>query len=273
MALPFHKRRLDPDAAEFCRASGATDRRAISDFVRGMKGLGLWDSMVCWPLRSTQNASGGTTAFSLGGLGTYNGTLTNGPTWGADGVNFLGGSYYIALPLVTAAATITANGGYSSFSALNFISMSSSEYNAANSLNFKIRGGQFHADSSSTEVRFASAESGAGGERYTSQTLAAGTIVGAGFKTCFGCLKSDGSGLSVLDTSASSTTVSSGGTSPPPPFVDGTAGRINASFGTPWSGSLTLALQMFVLKPMTASEAVSLRTLYKSTLGQGLSLA
>jgi len=62
-------------------------RRLISDFVRGIKGLGLWNSMVCWPLRSSQNAGGGTTAFSLGGLGQFNGTLVNAPTWGSDGIN------------------------------------------------------------------------------------------------------------------------------------------------------------------------------------------
>jgi hypothetical protein len=44
--------------------------------------------MVCWPLRSAQNAGTGSTAYSLGGLGTYNGTLVNGPTWGADGLSF-----------------------------------------------------------------------------------------------------------------------------------------------------------------------------------------
>jgi hypothetical protein len=44
--------------------------------------------MVCWPLRSSQNAGTGSTAYSLGGLGTYNGTLINGPTWGEDGLNF-----------------------------------------------------------------------------------------------------------------------------------------------------------------------------------------
>jgi hypothetical protein len=61
-------------------------RRLISDFVRGIKSLGLWNSMVCWPLRSSQNAGGGTTAFSLGGLGQFNGTLVNAPTWGANGM-------------------------------------------------------------------------------------------------------------------------------------------------------------------------------------------
>jgi hypothetical protein len=63
-------------------------RRLISDFVRGIKSLGLWNSMVCWPLRSSQNAGGGTTAFSLGGLGAFDGNLINGPAWGSSGINF-----------------------------------------------------------------------------------------------------------------------------------------------------------------------------------------
>jgi hypothetical protein len=78
--------RRDPDAVAFAATSGATDIDAISDFVKGVKRLGLWDDMVCWPLRSTQNAGTGTTAYSLGGMGTFNGTLVNGPTWGADGI-------------------------------------------------------------------------------------------------------------------------------------------------------------------------------------------
>jgi hypothetical protein len=83
---------VDPDAAAFAATSGATDVAALSAFVTGIKGLGLWNSMVCWPLRSTQNAGTGTTAFSLGGLGTFNGTLVNGPVWGTDGILFAAAS-------------------------------------------------------------------------------------------------------------------------------------------------------------------------------------
>jgi hypothetical protein len=79
-------RGYDADATAFAAASGATDVAALSAFVKGVKELGLWSNMVCWPLRSSQNAGTGTTAYSLGGLGTFNGTLTNGPTWGADGI-------------------------------------------------------------------------------------------------------------------------------------------------------------------------------------------
>ena len=82
---------FDPDASAYFATAGVTDQVAkgqINAFVVGVKALGLYSNMVSWPLRSSQNAGTGTTAYSLGGLGTYNGTLTNGPTWGANGIVF-----------------------------------------------------------------------------------------------------------------------------------------------------------------------------------------
>lgn len=81
---------FDPDALAYFTTAGITDNTAktqINDFVKGIKSLGLWNSMVSWPLRSSQNIGTGTTAYSLGGLGVYNGTLNNNPTWATDGVN------------------------------------------------------------------------------------------------------------------------------------------------------------------------------------------
>jgi hypothetical protein len=110
MPLPFARRGIDPDAADFCSRSGASDRAAVSAFVRGVKDLGLWESMVCWPLRSSQNAGTGTTAYSLGGLGTFNGTLVNGPTWDAEGILFGASSgKRIDLPASSDLATGTGN--------------------------------------------------------------------------------------------------------------------------------------------------------------------
>ena len=86
MPLPFQPKPLDADAAAYIARSGATDRTAINAFVRGVKALGLWNNMVCWPLRSSQNAGTGDTVYSLGGLGTFNGTRVNGPAWGANGL-------------------------------------------------------------------------------------------------------------------------------------------------------------------------------------------
>jgi hypothetical protein len=89
MVISPNKWELDTQAyLNVCNITSTTPRQQLRDFAAGVNDLGLWNSMVCWPLRSTQNAGSGTTAYSLGGLGTYNGTLTDGPTWGADGVNF-----------------------------------------------------------------------------------------------------------------------------------------------------------------------------------------
>jgi len=65
-----------------------TDIYSVDQFVRGVKDLGIWNNMICWPLRADQNAGSGNIAYSLGGLGVYNGTLVNGPTWQANGIRF-----------------------------------------------------------------------------------------------------------------------------------------------------------------------------------------
>jgi hypothetical protein len=80
----------DADVDSYILRAGVTDSTAqtqINDFVVGVKALGLWNKMVCWPLRSAQNAGTGSIAYSLGGLGTYNGTLNAQAIWTADGVD------------------------------------------------------------------------------------------------------------------------------------------------------------------------------------------
>ena len=62
----------------------------VDNFVKGLKQLNLWQNVVCWPLRSIHNIGTGTTLLSLGGLGQYNGTLVNGPTWGVNGITYDG---------------------------------------------------------------------------------------------------------------------------------------------------------------------------------------
>jgi len=86
---------LDKDTVAFAQrvrvGSGTTilpnNLIQLNKFVVGIKRMGLWNQMVCWPMRSTQNSGRGSTVYSLGGLGTFNGTLVNSPTWGNNGVN------------------------------------------------------------------------------------------------------------------------------------------------------------------------------------------
>ena len=104
----------DADAAAYFERAGVTDATAkgqINAFVKGVKDLGLYNNMVSWPLRSAQNAGTGTTAYSLGGLGTYDGTLTNMvPTWGTDGITFDGTDDHIPTALTSGFSALSVFG-------------------------------------------------------------------------------------------------------------------------------------------------------------------
>ena len=81
----------DRDADRYFQRATVRDaigRFEVCLFVRGMKTLGLWQNMVSWPMRSYQNAGTGSTVYSLGGLGVYDGSMINSPTWGTDGITF-----------------------------------------------------------------------------------------------------------------------------------------------------------------------------------------
>jgi hypothetical protein len=80
---------FDADAAAYFERAGVTDATAktqINAFVKGVKDLGLYNNMVSWLLRSTQNAGTGTTVYSLGGYGINNGTMVGTLSWGASGI-------------------------------------------------------------------------------------------------------------------------------------------------------------------------------------------
>jgi hypothetical protein len=94
--MPLYRRQVikptaDLDAVSYIGRSGITNVSAqndINEFVLAMKNVGLYNNMLCWPLRSTHGKGSGSIAYSLGGLGEYNGTIANSPTWGVDGLTF-----------------------------------------------------------------------------------------------------------------------------------------------------------------------------------------
>jgi hypothetical protein len=231
----------DPDAATFIAASGATDVWNIQKFVQGVKTLGLWNDMVCWPLRSAQNAGTGTTAYSLGGLGAFNGTLVNGPTWGVDGVNFnattarIEATAAFAQPLTIMAAanfkTLT-NGGSIIDGSVDRISL----FNGGNSAKLSYTAGNF---------------------RDSSNNYTAGANI-------FGAAYANGANTVVyLDGTAN--TAGDGGASGIGPQVRIGNNVVN-NFG---DKNLDVAM-VAIFTNQTYNDAV--RTLYKQTLGIGLDL-
>ena len=100
----------DADALTYFTNTGITDltaRRQINDFVVGVKALGAWATMVCWPMRSSQNAGTGSTVYSLGGGGTFNGTMAAGATWGSEGIIFNGSTGRVSTALTSATSDHT----------------------------------------------------------------------------------------------------------------------------------------------------------------------
>jgi hypothetical protein len=254
---------FDPDALAYCQASGATDFQAINYFVKGIKSLGLWNDMVCWPLRSTQNAGTGSTAYSLGGLGTYNGTLINGPTWGADGITFAAASSQridVSTSLVFSPTTVP----------WNVMAVQNQTIAAASATSFG-RGNVVNSDrswlagvSGGTTSNFLVSD----GVATSSVNIAAGSSLNT-FAVFQGFSENDfirlSSNDSVFQTAAART---------PNQATDQTL-RIGAVVTTPsglssryFSGKIPFTL----FGNSASANSTALYNLYKSTLGQGLGL-
>jgi prepilin-type processing-associated H-X9-DG protein len=251
------KKLIDADATAFVAASGATDFDAINRFVIGMKTLGLYSSMVCWPLRSTQNAGTGSTAYSLGGLGTYNGTLVNGPTWGADGVNFDGTSTYIQ----NASLSDNAQGTLAAFAFTNNPILAG---DGRRLINFNL-GIELGATNSSpnigSEAFYTTTPFDGVGRNVNPSSSISGVRFGA-----FGVFSNNQSiaryindGSKLLNSSVATNYTSRQNVT--------IGGRANQLF---WDGSISFAT--YSTTRFTDTQVSVFYALYKSTLGQGLGL-
>jgi len=79
------------------RELDGTDIADIDNFIAGLKQLNLWQNIVCWPMRRRHNIGTGSKVLSLGGIGTYDGTMTNSPSWDDMGILFDGTARYIEM--------------------------------------------------------------------------------------------------------------------------------------------------------------------------------
>ena len=258
LPLPINakaKRLIDDDTILYIARAGVTNHEAINSlnsFVRGIKDLGLFSNMVCWPLRSAQNAGTGTTAYSLGGLGTFDGTLTNGPTWEADGVLFnrtLATYISATRPIGTLASS-----AYSIFSVhINFVE--DSQYRALwigrdasnDRMFFRTTGDAFAASKSGV-----TAPSPVDGTHSTVLVGQAGDTPKSVLSYKDGVVATTGSG-----NATGTNTIY---------FIGGDGVLNTRSFGFPiaFNGAFNLAL--------SAAQILQIHTLYKNTLGAGLGL-
>lgn len=257
LSFPFLTASFDSDARAYINAIGATDRAAINHFVKGVKRLGLWSSMVCWPLRSSQNAGTGSTAYSLGGLGTYNGTLVNGPTWGADGVNFNGTSTYIR----NASLSDNAQGTLAAFAFTNNPILAG---DGRRLINFDLGielGATFSTPNIGIEAYNTTPPFDGVGRNVSPSASISGVRFGA-----FGVFSNNQSVARYINNGAK--LLNSGVTTTYTSRQSVTIG--GRSFQLFWDGSISFA--MYSTARFTDAQVSDFYALYKSTLGQGLGL-
>ena len=236
---------FDPDASAYFVAAGVTDATAktqINEFVRGIKDLGLWSSMVSWPLRSSQNSGTGT-AYSLGGLTTANGTLAGAslPTWGVNGVNFL----------PSASSRITASLALSQpFSAYGCISF-----------NFLASAGSLFSGGSATNTQMYNFSNSAKIEADAGTPLTSSASYSLGSKFFPTAYFNGASSVVGINNSTNNGSAGSNGIS---------ALKIGNNFNQDFAGKdIEIPFLMFVSNSAINS---SVYTLYKTTLGDGLGL-
>jgi hypothetical protein len=249
---------LDPDAAAFIAASGATDQASINEWVKEIKNAGLWSSIRAYPMRSGQNAGTGATVFGLGGLNSADGVLTGTPLWQTNGVQFLllSGQYMTA-------AISSSSTNYSAGAAVNMLSVG-----GPNSCVLAING---TSNADAMQINDAAANVLSGGHR----TVAGSTNVSPAnqaFTTGTPLFTVQGWDGSVARRTTNGVAVTTAATT----FGGAiTPFRVNSRADSATTGQdKRVAFAFYLAGAGTGSAATqeTLRTIYKATLGAGLGL-
>jgi hypothetical protein len=266
--MPLYRRQVikptaDLDAVAYIGKVGITDvtaQNAINDFVLGIKNLGLWSSMVCWPLRSTQNKGSGTTVYSLGGYGTYNGTST-GTTWSADGAVFPNNSSY---NFINTGFNQSFNSSNSCFAvgALTSTSSTFRRYIGHASQAASVLSTQMSAANSTSMVTINTWSESVGSDVAISRDLSTYNWLGISFDYSTGSNNVNGQVNSTFGTTSRAS-------SNPPTRAFHIGG--GQTFQDTFTGTMSFAAY-FPASIVSQANKASLYSLYKTTLGQGLGL-
>jgi hypothetical protein len=267
--INFSQPAYDADASTYFTTAGVTStagKQQISRFVTGVKDLGLWSNMVCWPLRSSQNAGTGTTAYSLGGLGTFNGTISTTPSWDADGISFSGTGTMLNNSIATSVRTANA---YSSILVCSNASTGTVNFGVLKGGGSNQTGDNYIAFSRQFNFLAQSQIYLTGGD--STRGFGSLSFSSSGFQF-FGSTRNGltapatNTGSVTLNGSTNSTLSGTGNLPSTNPFGDNFY-----IFGSSTAGN-SYAFALVINSSISSGNMQSIRTLYKTTLGQGLGL-
>jgi hypothetical protein len=244
-------------------------RQLINNFVKGIKSLGLWNSMVCWPLRASQNAGAGLTARSLGGLGNFDGTLAGGtlPSWTANGLS-LAASSQMNASVTTVPQNVTllfaaAGDGAANTSFAQYLQLQGSSTWVSNQAGFQDQQGN-------TDLYLTQRNSTFDSTAGTAPRLANPFRNSTNFAFVAGSLNTTAPSSNVRNLSA-------GTTNSLTPNTTGTNTLNRLQLNGRWAGSLELgtphtAAFCGYITPASDGQVSAIYSLYRNTLGIGLNL-
>ena len=272
--MPLYRRQVikptaDLAAVAYIGNNNITDvsqQNAINEFVVGLKALSLYSTSVFWPLRSSQSIATGTTAYSIGGLGTYNGTISTTPPWGSDGISFSGGGTLVNNSLATAIRSANA------YSTILVCSNAST-----GTINFGVLKGGGSNQTGDNYTAFARqynffAQSqiyltgGSGDRGFGSLSFTASGFQFFGSSRTGLTAPSTDTGFVTLNASTNSSLSGTGSLPSTNPFGDNFF-----IFGAGATGNV-FSFAMVTTTALSSTTMQSVRSLYNSTLGAGLSL-
>lgn len=237
--------------------------RQLNQFVISIKKMNLWYNMVCWPLRANQNAGTGLTAYSLGGLGTYNGTLTNGPIWANNGIIFDGTNDSIIISTFTTSFLGTL------FYSANHLSMTSNSSTPTSQKAMNFRGieiGKAEAASFGIETTVITSPFPTAGRSTTISGFGAGipyTAAGVFNPSASSMARFYNGGLKNLNSSATYPAASTS-------LITNIGTRDSSSNNSAFNGTISIAI--YFNAALSDADIASIHFFYKTTLGQGLAL-
>lgn len=223
--------------------------------------MGLWNSMVCWPLRSSQNKGSGSTVYSLGGYGTYNGTISGTISWGTSGMVYANDSSYKYIGTVLNQSFNSSNSCFA-VGALTATSSTFRRYIGASSIAASELSTQMIAANSTSMISINTWSESVGSDVAISGQLSTFNWLGISFDYSTGSNNVNGQFNSTFGTTSRASS-----TPPSRLFQIGGGQSVQDTF----TGTMSFAAY-FPTTIVSQANKLSLYSLYKTTLGTGLGL-
>ncbi|NBO99836.1 MAG: hypothetical protein EBU90_06870 [Proteobacteria bacterium] len=241
-------------------------RKLLSDFCVGVKSIGIWNNFICWPMRSFLNLGTGITINSIGGTSLFPATLYNNPVRTPYGIRTYNTNKYIGNIAVGTGVINLANSSKSLFSVNAPINKNNYNYLYMQAGQASGPGLRYGPSATTPNLTYyANSPTGSSFIQVSSEPIE------YGFNS-ISFIQSTSS--ATITTSINNSSFASTSTSTPTPltFSGSTSAGVDFGNGNSYVGDTYRTFEAITKSAITTSQASSLYSLFKTTLGYGLNI-